>query len=127
MAGFGIQFQAIEILQFLNLFERVLAERRLPIKCVQNDSLQQIAKSQIVVVGKRLKHFEQALLDPNPGLDALNQKCLIVHHGYHCTKVPRINSIPKARKVLGGRAFRVLPGLLHEVDFLCRPGLLPFQ
>ena len=68
MAGFGIQFQAIEILQFLNLFERVLAERRLPIKCVQNDSLQQIAKSQIVVVGKRLKHFEQALLDPNPGL-----------------------------------------------------------
>jgi hypothetical protein len=49
-----------------------LTKGSLAVKSVQNDSLQQVSQRQIVVLGKRFEHFEQALFDPYSGLYALD-------------------------------------------------------
>ena len=56
---------------------------------MQHDSLQQIAESHVVVLGKSLQDLEQALLHAHPGLHPLHQQFRLVNHWYQCTTVPR--------------------------------------
>src|ERR1700746_554130 len=82
-----IQIEPIELLQIADLPERRLAEWALAVEGMQNNALQQIAQSQVVIFGKALQYLEQAFLDPHPGLHPLNQQP-VISFVYHGTNVP---------------------------------------
>src|ERR1039457_1888285 len=91
MAGAGIQIEAIELLQFEDALEAGLIEGALSIESVQNDAFQEIAESQVVVVGKGPQDFQQPLFQADARLYSLHQVFLIRRHStsfwYQCTMV----------------------------------------
>src|ERR1700728_1629028 len=89
VAGAGIEVELVKAFQLLNTLERGRTERSFPVEGMQNNSLQQIAEGHVMVFGESLEHFEQTLLHPHPGLNALDHQLLILGHVYHCTTVHR--------------------------------------
>src|SRR5579863_9833529 len=67
----GPERHAVERLELLDLFQCPLGERRLAFECVQDDSLQQVAEADVLLLGERLEHFQHALFNPDTGLNAL--------------------------------------------------------
>ena len=67
-----IECQAEHAFQFVDAGPRFGSERRLAFERVQDDALEQIAERHVVIVGQRLQHLQQALLQPDAGLDALD-------------------------------------------------------
>src|SRR5438552_16019 len=88
MARTGVKFQAVKLFQLFNSTERGRIERALAVEGVKDNSLQQIAQSQIVIFSERLEHFQQSLLDAYAGLYTLYREAWFVSHWYQCTMVP---------------------------------------
>src|ERR1035437_4051338 len=88
MAGARVKVQFVKLFQLANAFQRRRAERRLTVKGVQHDALEQVSQRHVVILGKRLQNLEDSLFDAHPGLHAFNQKLGIVRHAYQCTMVP---------------------------------------
>ena len=72
MTGAGIKIQLVDSFQVGYALTRLGAERMLAIKCVENDSLQQIAECHVMIFGQAFQDLEQAFLKANSGLNALN-------------------------------------------------------
>ena len=89
MTGAGVEVETVELLQFLNAFERGLAEGSLAVEGVQHDALQEITERQIVILGKGLQDFEQAPFHADAGLDPLHEILGFGGHWYQCTMVPQ--------------------------------------
>ena len=73
MAGARVEVETIELLQIANAFERCRAEWSLAVESVEHDPLEQIAQRHIVILGKSLKHLENALLHAHAGLNPFHQ------------------------------------------------------
>ena len=82
----SVEVEGIDLLQLGDLADRIAAEGRLPLKGMKNDPLEQVAESHIVNLGQSLENLEDALLQADAGLDALD----VIRHGslYHGTNVP---------------------------------------
>src|SRR3979411_415595 len=85
MAGARVKIESVELLQFPDAVERSAAERGLAIEGMQDDAFEYVAERHVVILGKAFQDFENALLHPDTGLDALNEKFRIVDHG---TNIP---------------------------------------
>src|SRR6516165_3815065 len=68
----GAQRQAVDLLEFCDLDNGFLAERRFAFESVQHDAFEKVAQGEIFQFGKRLQDFQQAFFDANSGLNAFN-------------------------------------------------------
>src|SRR5579872_895417 len=109
VTGARIQIQFVKFLQIPNLLQRCRTERRLPIERVQNNTLQHIAQSHIVIFRKRLEHLEDAFLHPHPSLHPLNLQLCVVNHG---TSVPNYQHKYKEKRREGSAESKGCPILL---------------
>src|SRR5262245_26584206 len=73
MAVGRAQTQPIDASQVAHVRERRFGERRLALERMQGDALDQVAQAHVLVLGQGLQHLEQALLQPDPGLDPLHR------------------------------------------------------
>lgn len=80
MAVAAVEIEAVDLLQIADLLQAGRAERRLSVEGVKDNSLEQIAQREVVIFGEPFEDFEEALLDPHAGLDALNGHQVIVCH-----------------------------------------------
>src|SRR5215831_6477889 len=93
----SIEIESVDLLDFGNPTHRFSPERGLSLECVEHDALQQIAEGEIVVLGERLQHFDQALLHADAGLDSLN-----CYHGTMVHKASReVNRVGFAHGLSG--------------------------
>src|SRR6266446_5536078 len=72
MAVTRIELQPVDLLQLLDAGERGALEGRLALEGVQHHPFQQVAQRHVEVFRERLEDLQQALLDLDPGLDALD-------------------------------------------------------
>src|SRR5579859_1091813 len=98
MAGAGIQIEAIELLQFPDALQFGLMEGALSIEGMQNNAFQQVAESQIVIVGKGLQHFQEPLFHADPCLYAFDNVfssrrhiaiLVLIYHGNNIAYKPK--------------------------------------
>src|SRR5579863_1679228 len=91
VARASIQVETIEFLQFLDALQALLAKWTLPIEGVQDDSLQEIAEGQIVIVGEGTQHLQKAFFHADAGLDPFNRMEIgrSWHSCYLGTSLPR--------------------------------------
>src|SRR5579859_2104433 len=86
MTGARIQIEAVKPLQFLDAFQALSPEWALPVERVQHDPFEQISERQVVVFGKGLEHFQQALFHANARLYALDRVSPGARH--RCLRYP---------------------------------------
>src|SRR5664279_2357070 len=119
MAVCGLESEAINFSKLFDLLQGRGRKRRLALKGVQHDSLQQIAEREVLQLGQSLEHLEQAFLHADAGLDAFDDEATMFCHGSNVPKYhDKYNKATwKARpKVIskcpysGGRA-RTVPSL----------------
>jgi hypothetical protein len=90
MAGPGIETQTVELLQLFDALQAVLAKRTFAVEGVQDDALQQIAQSYIVIVGKGPQHFQEPLFHADTRLYPFHD---LFCHWYQNTTVPNIAGV----------------------------------
>jgi len=78
----GIQIEPEDLFDLGDPSDGFGPERRFAFERVEHDAFEQIPERDIVVLGKRFQHFDQALLHADTGLSALDR--------YHGTMVPRV-------------------------------------
>src|SRR5207237_3863396 len=66
------EIEAVDLSQLRDRAQRVRSERRLAFEDVQQDSFEEIADGHVVIFGEALQRFEDAFLDPDSGLRALD-------------------------------------------------------
>jgi len=86
MAGPRIEFQSVKFPQFPDAAQRFGTERTFAIERVENDTFKKVAEGHVSIFGESLEYFQQSLLDPDAGLDALDIKEMFAHW-YQCTSV----------------------------------------
>lgn len=72
MTGFAVEVQTVDLLEPTDLLQALVTERQLPVKRVQHYALQQIAQRDVVVLRQAFEDLEQALLQADSGLNALD-------------------------------------------------------
>ena len=68
----GVEVELEDAFQVGDLPARFFGEGRLAFEGVKDDSFDEIAQGQVVIVGESFQHLEETLLDPHAGLDALD-------------------------------------------------------
>ena len=89
-----IKRQSEYAFQFFDARPGFVPERRPSFECVQDDALEQVAQGHVVVVSERLQHFQQSFLEPDAGLDALDNDRMIAgtFHGLG-TIIPKYHNL----------------------------------
>jgi hypothetical protein len=58
---------------------------------MEDDAFEEVAEREVMVLGKRFEHFQDALLHTDPGLDSFNLQSMFrdrcAFHVYLCTRV----------------------------------------
>ena len=88
MAGARIKFQSVKLPEFPDAAQRLGTERTFSIERVENDTFEKVAEGHVSIFGESLEYFQQSLLDPDAGLDALDIKEMFAHW-YQCISVPQ--------------------------------------
>lgn len=93
MTGAGIEFEAVKALQFADALEGVALEGALAVEGVEDDAFEEVAESEVVVLGESFEDFEKALFHAHAGLHALNREARVWIHPasicYQCTVVTK--------------------------------------
>ena len=87
MAIGGMQRQAVDVPELLDLFRCLRRECGLAFKSMQNNPLEQVAQAHILKRRDGLQHLEQALFYADAGLNSFTSRCSFVSD--ICTNVPR--------------------------------------
>jgi L-glyceraldehyde 3-phosphate reductase len=88
MAVGGVERQAINIPELLNLFQGLRGKRRLTLKRMEHDSLQQVTQCHVLKFGDGLQHLDQPFFHPDAGLNPLYfDRLSCFRHSYQCTTV----------------------------------------
>jgi hypothetical protein len=72
MARRGAEVEVVKPFQVADTFERLAAERRFPVEGVEHDAFEEVAESEVMVLGEGFEHLEDALFDAYAGLYALD-------------------------------------------------------
>jgi hypothetical protein len=94
MTGSGIQFEPIELLQFLYAPETLPLKRALSVKGMEHYTFQQVAEGHVVVFRECFEDLEDPLFHADAGLDTLHEKFGFFCHllplfaWYQCTRIP---------------------------------------
>lgn len=80
MTGSGIEIEAVKALEFADALERFALEGAFAVEGVKNYAFEEIAESEIVILGECLEDFEEALFHADAGLDALNRVASVRGH-----------------------------------------------
>jgi len=78
MAVARIEIKIIYILDVFYLAKQLIAERRLALECVQDDTLDQISKCHVQILGRRFEHLQDPFLDTHTGLNSFHLN-LVLH------------------------------------------------
>jgi len=93
MACRGVKVEVIEPLEIADALERWWNESAFSIKSMKDDALEEVAEGEVMVLGKRFQHFEDAFFHSDAGLDSLDLQLRfgeeVACHGYPCTRVHR--------------------------------------
>src|SRR5688572_18509415 len=98
----GGEVQAVELLQLHDAGEGRLAEGRLPLEGMEHDALEQVAEAEVMELGERAQHLEDAPLHADAGLHPLDDLGLGLSR-YHGTTVPRYRSLAVEERELAAR------------------------
>jgi len=72
VAVLGGEVEAVDLAQPADALQRGGAERRLALECVEDDAFDDVAEGHVQGRGEALQHLEDALLDADAGLDAMD-------------------------------------------------------
>src|ERR1700689_3023807 len=94
MAIRGMQSQAVDTSELLDLLQRLCRERRLAFKGMEHNPFEQISQRHVLQFSDRLQYLEQLLLDADAGLDPFHlHRSLRLWHMYQCTMVYRLDFV----------------------------------
>ena len=81
----------IKLLEISDSLKRGRSERALSLEDMEDDAFEEVAEREVMVLGKRLEHFQDALFHSDARLDALNLQLMFPNrcafHVYPCTRV----------------------------------------
>ena len=77
MAGAGVEFEAIKLLQLCDAGQGLLLEGAFAIEGMEHDALKQVTQGEIAILGKGFQHLQQPLLDAYAGLHSFDEQFAI--------------------------------------------------
>ncbi len=92
MARAGIEIESVELFQGLDFMQTGGLKRAFSVEGVEDDAFEEIAESQVVVIGEGAEDFQEAFLHTDAGLHAFDKVFAIFGHrlqpSYLGTSVP---------------------------------------
>jgi hypothetical protein len=79
VAGRGSEIEVIELFEIADASERRRPKRALPFESVKDDALEEVAESEVMVLGEGFQYFEDALFHSDAGLSSFDLQLMLFH------------------------------------------------
>jgi len=91
VTGGGVEVEVVELLEIADALERGRSEGAFAIKGVEDDTFEEVAEGEVMVLGEGFQYFQDAFFHSDAGLDSLDVQFRcgdeLALHGYLCTMV----------------------------------------